>query len=312
MAHYFFAVQNQRYGPFDEAKVRALIRTGKIQPTMLAWCEGMEQWAHAGQIPELVGWFKTGGAEPPAVPPMPNPTPSGTPNRPDAGYPIRSSNTAFPLDASNQPSHASNGTYPGGTGETHGMSEMSGAAGPASGNSYRFGGSGERDLFSSDLFGNQASGSTDAPPDAFTSSSRPKTRPKLRPIAASKPKKVRRTVEMSDARRSALKGARVAMFFIGIITLVLGSIITLGEIQIGISQNAIFGIFVEGSVYLVLGVLTMRFPRTTTTIAMLIYLLGMVAILILLPPGGIAKGILLRIVLIYYLGKGVVAAYSEE
>ena len=45
---------NQREGPVAESEVRTLIQTGALGDADMAWCEGMANWAHLRDMPELL------------------------------------------------------------------------------------------------------------------------------------------------------------------------------------------------------------------------------------------------------------------
>ena len=42
---YYYASQNNRVGPVDEAELSRLLQSGAITPGTLGWCAGMPQWA---------------------------------------------------------------------------------------------------------------------------------------------------------------------------------------------------------------------------------------------------------------------------
>ncbi|MBN1870778.1 MAG: DUF4339 domain-containing protein [Candidatus Omnitrophica bacterium] len=68
MAHnYFFGKNNQKIGPFDKESIQKQISEGQIHSQMLAWCEGMDSWKPACQVPELTALFQE-GTQPPPLP----------------------------------------------------------------------------------------------------------------------------------------------------------------------------------------------------------------------------------------------------
>jgi hypothetical protein len=56
----------KRAGPFTEDQMRQYILAAKVKPTTMVWREGMDNWAVAGQVPNLAPLFA-------AVPPPPPP-----------------------------------------------------------------------------------------------------------------------------------------------------------------------------------------------------------------------------------------------
>jgi len=68
-AQWYYARQNQQFGPLPEAQLLQLARTGLLKPTDMLWKEGMPQWAPASSIPNL--FPPVGKGVPPAPPPLP-------------------------------------------------------------------------------------------------------------------------------------------------------------------------------------------------------------------------------------------------
>ncbi|MBN1493464.1 MAG: DUF4339 domain-containing protein [Candidatus Omnitrophica bacterium] len=64
---YFVVVNDQQTGPLNEEPLKEKISRGEITAHTLAWCEGMEQWHAAGQIPGLSELF-AGATQPPPLP----------------------------------------------------------------------------------------------------------------------------------------------------------------------------------------------------------------------------------------------------
>lgn len=56
----------KRAGPFTEDQMRQYILAAKVKPTTMVWREGMDNWAAAGQVPDLAPLFAS-------VPPPPPP-----------------------------------------------------------------------------------------------------------------------------------------------------------------------------------------------------------------------------------------------
>lgn len=59
---WYYALNNQQFGPFDEAKMKELVDNGTINAATLVWTAGMATWLPLSQTPI------SGGA---VVPPMP-------------------------------------------------------------------------------------------------------------------------------------------------------------------------------------------------------------------------------------------------
>lgn len=57
MAMWYCAVNQQKYGPVDEAQVHGWIRQGRLAPDTLVWTEGMETWQPIHDIPRLAAMF---------------------------------------------------------------------------------------------------------------------------------------------------------------------------------------------------------------------------------------------------------------
>ena len=65
---WYYAKDGQQFGPITDDKMNGIIDQGKIGPADLVWCEGMEEWAPAGDVFVSLGEAdappvqKTGGA----------------------------------------------------------------------------------------------------------------------------------------------------------------------------------------------------------------------------------------------------------
>lgn len=66
---WYYALNNQQYGPVDEAKIKELIDSGMITTSTLVWTAGMATWAPLSQS-ALAGLAGQG-----AVPPVPGSAP---------------------------------------------------------------------------------------------------------------------------------------------------------------------------------------------------------------------------------------------
>ena len=51
---WFYAQGDQDRGPVSDAQIRALVQSGRLQPTELVWKQGMEDWQPAGEVPGLL------------------------------------------------------------------------------------------------------------------------------------------------------------------------------------------------------------------------------------------------------------------
>ena len=50
---YYAAINGEQQGPFNSSELEAMITGGEIDGNTLVWCEDMEDWAEAIQVPEL-------------------------------------------------------------------------------------------------------------------------------------------------------------------------------------------------------------------------------------------------------------------
>ena len=65
---YYLAIEGQQAGPFDMAKLKAMVAQGTLTRQTLAWKNGMAGWTAAGEVAELANLFSTN--TPPPLPPM--------------------------------------------------------------------------------------------------------------------------------------------------------------------------------------------------------------------------------------------------
>ena len=77
---WYTAIGGKQDGPFSDERLRELIAIGSVRADTLVWCDGMSNWARAGEIPGLMS------ASHPAPPPPPAaaPTIGAGPSAPDA------------------------------------------------------------------------------------------------------------------------------------------------------------------------------------------------------------------------------------
>jgi len=68
---YFFAIDDQSVGPFDEGEIKQRITAHVITRDTLAWCEGMHDWQPVRTIPELLEAFGSEGNVAARPPPLP-------------------------------------------------------------------------------------------------------------------------------------------------------------------------------------------------------------------------------------------------
>jgi hypothetical protein len=59
------ALGGKTKGPYAIEKLAAAISNGKLKPTTNVWCQGMETWLPAGQIPQLASYFANSPPPPP-------------------------------------------------------------------------------------------------------------------------------------------------------------------------------------------------------------------------------------------------------
>lgn len=62
---WFYAVNNQRFGPLAQDHLVSLLTSGQVPCTALVWREGMANWLPASAVPELLA----GMTPPPVLPP---------------------------------------------------------------------------------------------------------------------------------------------------------------------------------------------------------------------------------------------------
>ena len=52
---WYYAQNNNKYGPINSAQLKSLVENGQLQKTDLVWKEGMDDWKPAGKIAGLFG-----------------------------------------------------------------------------------------------------------------------------------------------------------------------------------------------------------------------------------------------------------------
>ena len=75
---WYYAQNNNKYGPINSAQLKALVENGQLQKTDLVWKEGMDDWKPAGKVAglfaaETVAPVAASSPAPPAVDPQPDP-----------------------------------------------------------------------------------------------------------------------------------------------------------------------------------------------------------------------------------------------
>jgi hypothetical protein len=65
---WYTAIGGKQEGPFSDARLRDLIAAGSVRADTLVWCDGMSNWAKAGEIPGLMSSVR-------APPPLPSSAP---------------------------------------------------------------------------------------------------------------------------------------------------------------------------------------------------------------------------------------------
>ncbi len=71
VTRYYVAADGAPTGPFEKSALRTMASEGSLGADTLVWKEGMENWAEAGEMPEVAALFKTpGAATPPPIPPQ--------------------------------------------------------------------------------------------------------------------------------------------------------------------------------------------------------------------------------------------------
>lgn len=64
---WYVALNGQQQGPYSADQVVQGAKLGQLTPETLVWCQGMDGWKAAAQVPQLVSAFQPGG--PPPLPP---------------------------------------------------------------------------------------------------------------------------------------------------------------------------------------------------------------------------------------------------
>jgi hypothetical protein len=76
--NWFYTVDGQeKKGPVPESELRQLLASGQVTAVTLVWCEGMANWAPAGQVAGLQPPVATGAAPAAGTPPAGAPIPPG-------------------------------------------------------------------------------------------------------------------------------------------------------------------------------------------------------------------------------------------
>jgi hypothetical protein len=57
MAQWYYAQNNQQFGPHDEGAMRNLLQNGTVQANDLVWRDGMANWIPAHSVPEFSTFF---------------------------------------------------------------------------------------------------------------------------------------------------------------------------------------------------------------------------------------------------------------
>ena len=73
-AEWYYTQNNQQQGPITQEALQAMAANGQIQRGDLVWCQGMANWAPAGEVP---GVFVAGGAPAGGQPGWPGQAPGG-------------------------------------------------------------------------------------------------------------------------------------------------------------------------------------------------------------------------------------------
>jgi len=68
-AGFFFAIDEQQYGPYEMPQIQQLVQEGRITQEITAWKKGMADWTPAGEVQELASLFQPDSDAPPPIPP---------------------------------------------------------------------------------------------------------------------------------------------------------------------------------------------------------------------------------------------------
>jgi hypothetical protein len=95
---YYFAVNNQKTGPFVENEIEQRIRDGVITRDTLCWCSGMDAWKPVGDSRELLDRFAAPLIKQAVPPPLPTSVSTEPPELP------KNVRGASAVDAGQEPS----------------------------------------------------------------------------------------------------------------------------------------------------------------------------------------------------------------
>lgn len=93
---WYYAQNNQQFGPVPVEQLRSLYLTGALRSTDLVWSEGLSAWTPAGQVPALQ-------MTPVQNPPARSPVPTYVPHAAAAGQPAGVSEEVVKLLRSTKP-----------------------------------------------------------------------------------------------------------------------------------------------------------------------------------------------------------------
>lgn len=67
---WYTGIAGKQEGPFSDERLRELIAAGTVGADTLVWCDGMSNWARAGEIPGLIPASRAAAPPLPGVPPI--------------------------------------------------------------------------------------------------------------------------------------------------------------------------------------------------------------------------------------------------
>lgn len=85
MADWHYAVGQDQNGPISDEELHSLIKSGKIDRETYVWRDGMDNWQHAGEHPDLAKAFVSPPPPLPSVNPPRLPPPAFQPISPKPG-----------------------------------------------------------------------------------------------------------------------------------------------------------------------------------------------------------------------------------
>jgi hypothetical protein len=91
---WFTAIGGKQKGPFSDERLRAFIAAGSVRADSLVWCDGMSNWAKAGDIPGLMSSARTPPPPPFASPPSLS---GGAPTETEATGPLAAHIRVWPF-----------------------------------------------------------------------------------------------------------------------------------------------------------------------------------------------------------------------